>query len=56
MKMPKVQGSALFKMLDKMLKHIDLKSSKVTLTLDTAEMTQLLRKWVDQYKSNPIQS
>ena len=53
MKMPKVQGSALFNRLDKMLKHIDLKSSKVTLPLDTAEMTQLLRKWVDQYKSNP---
>ncbi|MEJ6774351.1 MAG: hypothetical protein QNK96_00060, partial [Flavobacteriia bacterium] len=53
MKMPKVQGSALFKRLDKMLKHIDLKSSKVTLPLDTAAMTQLLRKWVDQYKSNP---
>lgn len=53
MKMPKVQGSALYKRLDKMLKHIDLKSSKVTLPVDTAEMTQLLKKWVDQYKRNP---
>ena len=51
--MPKLQGGALFKKLDKMLKHIDLKSSHITLPIETDKMTALLRKWVDQYKSDP---
>ena len=53
MKMPKLQGGALYKRLGRMLKHIELKSSNITLPKETAEMTTLLAKWVDLYKSNP---
>lgn len=56
MKMPRIQGGALYTELDAMQKHFSLKAKRVSLPNQTYEMTALLKKWVYQYGKNPSEN